>query len=275
MKKLISIALLTSLLVLFVACANNDIELPSWQEGEIFTLRVGATPRPHAEILTYIAPYLLADGVEIEVVVFDTFPTVNPALADGTIGANYFQHIPFLEASPYSNRLSMIGLVHVEPMGAYSSSINSIEDLPQGAVIAIPNDAVNHGRALLLLQAHGLLVVDSAAGIRASYTSDILENPLGLEFVALDAALLPRALDDPSIDMAIINTNHVLSGTDLNPMQDSLIMETPESPFANGLTSRTVDREHRAIEILLYHLQSERVRQFIYAQYDGAVVPVF
>jgi len=142
-------------------------------------------------------------------------------------------------------------------------------------VVAIPNDAVNHGRALLLLQAHGLLVVDPAAGIRASYTSDILENPLGLQFRALDAALLPRVLDDPTIDMAIINTNHVLTGTDLNPVRDSLIIETPESPFANGLAVRNTDKEHPAILILLRNLQSERVRQFIYDQYDGAVVPVF
>jgi len=275
MKKLLLATLLIALIGAFAACSNEEITLAPWTEGEVFNLTVGATPRPHTEILNYIAPYLLEDGVRLIVTTLDTFPVINPALADGTIGANYFQHLPFLEASPYADRLHMIGFVHIEPMGAYSLTLGSINDLPYGATIAIPNDATNHGRALLLLQTHGLLTLDPAAGIRASYTSDIVSNPLNLQFRALDAAILPRILDDPAVDMAIINTNHVLSGTDLNPVRDSLIIETPDSPFANGLAVREVDREHPAIQILMRHLQSERVREFIYRQYDGAVVPVF
>ena len=274
MKKLLLVVLFVSLLGVFAACSSSNA-LPEWRDGETFTLRVGATPRPHTEILEYIRPYLLADGVVLDLHLFTEFPLVNPALADGDIDANYFQHSPFLEASPHADQLHMLGLVHVEPMGAYSLTLDSISDLPYGATVAIPNDATNHGRALLLLQTHGLLTIDPAAGIRASYTSDITDNPLNLQFTALDASILPRILDDPAVDMAIINTNHVLAGTDLNPMRDSLIIETPDSPFANGLTVREEDRNHPAVQLLLQHLQSERVRQFIYRQYDGAVVPVF
>ena len=275
MKKLLLTALLIIVLSAFVGCSRSETTLPVWVEGEVFTLTVGATAIPHSEILQYIAPYLLEDGVELVIRVFDTFTPVNPALADGSIDANYFQHQPFLSASPYADRFHMVGLVHVEPIGAYSLTLDSIEDLPVGATIAIPNDATNHGRALLLLQMHGLLTIDPAAGIRATYTSDILENPLNLQFRALDAAILPRILDDPAVDLAIINTNHVLTGTDLHPMHDSLIRELPESPFANGLAVRNADRYHPAVLLLLHHLQSERVREFIYSRYDGAVVPVF
>jgi len=274
MKKLLLAFVLMVSLGALAAC-SSETSLPEWAEGEVFTIVIGATPRPHEEILEYIRPYLLADGVRLEIHQFTDFPVVNPALADGTLGANYFQHLPFLQASPYADQLHMLGLVHVEPMGAYSLTLNDISELPQGATVAIPNDATNHGRALLLLQANGLITVNPDAGIRATYTSDITDNPLNLQFRALDAAILPRVLEDPTIDMAIINTNHVLAGTDLNPTRDSLIMESSDSPFANGLAVRTVDKDHPALQLLLQHLQSERVRQFIYRQYDGAVVPVF
>jgi len=276
MKKLLLAVLLIAFVGIFAACGNQEAALPEWRDGETFTLIIGATPRPHQEILEYIRPYLLADGVELDIRNFETFPVINPALADGTIGANYFQHTPFLNASPYADRLHMMGLVHIEPMGAYSRTLNDISELSDGARIAIPNDATNHGRALLLLQTHGIIELDPAAGILATYTSDIIYNPLNLDFVALDAALLPTlGLGDPTVDVAIINTNHVLAGTDLNPMRDSLIIETPDSPYGNGLTVRAVDKEHPAVLLLLQHLQSERVRAFIYYEYDGAVVPVF
>jgi len=275
MKKLLLVFVLIASLGVLAACSSTDTALREWVDGEEFTIVIGATPRPHEEILEYIRPYLLADGIRLEIRQFTDFPVVNPALADGTLGANYFQHLPFLQASPYAEQLYMLGFIHIEPMGAYSLTLSDISELPQGATIALPNDATNHGRALLLLQTHGLLTVNPDAGIRATYTSDIIDNPLNLQFRSLDAAVLPRILEDPTIDMAIINTNHVLAGTDLNPVRDSLIIESPDSPFANGLAVRTVDKDHPALRVLLSHLQSERVRQFIYRQYDGAVLPVF
>ena len=274
MKKLFLVFVLVVAVGMLVACGGGAT-MDEWVEGETFTIAIGATPRPHEEILEYIRPYLLADGIVLDIHPFTDFPVVNPALADGTLDANYFQHMPFLQASPYADELYMLGLIHIEPIGAYSLTLDDISQLPDGATIAIPNDATNHGRALLLLQYHGLLTVNPDAGIRATYTSDITDNPLNLQFRALDAAILPRILEDPTIDMAIINTNHVLDGTNLNPVRDSLMIESPDSPFANGLTVRVADKDHPAFQVLLRHLQSERVRQFIYEQYDGAVLPVF
>ena len=276
MKKfLLTLALLATTAIL-AACNNTPDALPAWSPGEALTITIGASPRPHAEVLRYIAPQLQATyNITLDIREFTDFPVVNPALADGTLDANYFQHRPFLNASPYADDLHMIDIVHIEPIGAYSHTLASIDDLPQGATIAIPNDATNHGRALLLLQANGLLELNPDAGILATYTSHIAYNPLGLQFRALDASLLPRILDDPAIDMAIINTNHVLAGTDLNPMRDSLIIESSDSPFANGLVVRNADSDHPAMAALMRTLRSEEVREFLLREFDGAVVPMF
>jgi len=279
MKRLLIAVVLIGMIGAFAACTNGDDAAASGTSGPVEVdgvtrIRIGATPRPHMEILEYIAPYLLADGIELELIEFTDFFVVNPALADGTLDANYFQHTPFLNASPYADVLYMMGLVHIEPMGLYSMTMSCMACLPQGGTIAIPNDATNGGRALLLLQTHGIIELDPAAGILAT-PFDIIYNPYDLQFQTLDAAILPRILDDPTIDAAIINTNHVLAGTDLSPMHDSIIIETPESPYGNGLAIRRAEADHPAFRTLISHLQSERVRQFIYRQYEGAVVPVF
>ena len=267
MKKIAFVLL--SLVALGVLAACNQTS------SDNTVLTIGATPRPHLEILEYIRPFLLEEGIELNLIEFSDFHAVNPALADGNLDVNYFQHRPFLENYPRANELHILGYIHIEPMGAYSFTLNSIDELQEGAVVAIPNDTSNHGRALLLLQAHGLLELNPAVGISASYTSDIISNPLNLQFRSLDAGFLPRALDDPTIDMAIINTNHVLNQTNLNPVRDSLIIENPDSPFANIVVVRNEDAENPAMTALIRHLQSERVREFIYRQYDNAVLPVF
>jgi len=271
MKKLLALSLLLiTALAVFTACSNDEPE-----ENDVTRIVIGATPRPHLEILNYIAPYLLEDGIEIVTREFTDFHIINPAVTQGDLDANYFQHAPFLNASPQADDLYMLGLVHIEPMGAYSHTLNSIDELFEGAVIAIPNDATNGGRALLLLQTHGLLTVDPAAGVVAAI-SDILENPLNLQFEQLDAALLPAMLNDPRVDMAIINTNHVLNATNLNPMRDSLIIEATENnPFSNGIAVRVEDANSEVFLTILRHLQSQRVYDFIMREYDGAVLPVF
>ena len=274
MKKLLLAVLVLGLLGALAACGENTPSGPVVGNDGNTTIIIGATPRPHREILEYLRPYLLQENIVLDIREFTDFHVVNPALAGGELHANYFQHTPFLNASPYADRLTMLGLIHIEPIGAYSLTLNDISELPHGGVIGIPNDATNLGRGLLLLQAHGLIEVDPAAGILAT-ESDVTYNPLNLQFRPLDAAFLPQALNDPQIDMAIINTNHVLAGTNLNPMRDSLIIETPDSPYGNGLTVRTEDADHPAFQILLRHLQSERVRAFIFREYDGAVLPVF
>ena len=282
MKKAVSFILILTLVLGFMTgCRGAEGVLIADAVGgnqgdDLIRIRIGATPVPHQEILEYIMPYLREDGVILVIYPFTEFPLVNPALADGSLDANYFQHVPFLNNFMYvtGEDLRVMGEIHVEPMGAYSSRWNDINDLPYGATVAIPNDPVNGERALLLLQANGLLEIDPDA-VQA-VAEDIIYNPLGLVIMTFDAAMLPRVLVDDQTDLAIVNTNHLLAGAPaFNPRYDSLIREEFEgNPFANVLVTRPEFENHPAMLTLLRHLQSERVRAFILRNYDG-VEPVF
>ncbi|MCL2204912.1 MAG: MetQ/NlpA family ABC transporter substrate-binding protein [Treponema sp.] len=235
-------------------------------------LRVGATPVPHAELLNLIVGDLAEMGVRLQVVEFTDFITPNIALMDGSIDANFFQHLPFLQGNAdwYNNLVSVFG-VHVEPFGLYSLRFNSIDELPQGASIAIPNDPTNGGRALLLLQARGLITLREGAGLSA-VPADIASNPRGFVFHPLEAAHLPRALED--VDAATINGNFAMQAG-FNPQRDSLIIEDGDSPYVNVVVVQRGDENDPRILALREALLSPRVREFIYARYDGGVVPVF
>ncbi|MCL2360294.1 MAG: MetQ/NlpA family ABC transporter substrate-binding protein [Defluviitaleaceae bacterium] len=269
MKRITALVLCIALLALsFGACNRND--------DDYITIIIGATPTPHAEILEFISPFLLEEGIRLDIRVFTDFSFPNPALSDGSLDANYFQHMPFLQnfMDRTGNQLHVVGAIHIEPMGAYSQSINHISELQQGALIAIPDCAVNGPRALILMENNGLLTLNPYAGFGASI-HDIIDNPLDLEFVQIAAAMLPRVMLDEEADMSIINTNHVLFGApNIDPVRDSLIMETTDTPYANMLVVRPEDADNPAMLTLLRHLQSERVREFILENYSG-VVPVF
>jgi len=250
------------------ACNSGD--------DDIIVIRIGATPVPHAEILEYIAPFLLEEGIRLDIQVFTEFAFPNPALVDGSLDANYFQHGPFLDnfITASGNELSVVGAIHIEPMGAYSQTLGDISELFYGATVAIPDCGVNGPRALLLLEFHDILTLSPYAGTRATI-HDIEDNPLGLQFIEITASLLPRVMLDQEADLSIINTNHVLAATDLDPVSDSLIMEAIDgSPYANMLVVRPEDINNPEILTLLRHLQSDRVRAFILENYSG-VVPVF
>lgn len=240
---------------------------------EKVTLKIGATPVPHTEILEFIKPELEAQGIELEIVEFTDYVTPNLALNDGELDANFFQHVPYMDsfAAEHKIELASAGTVHVEPLGLYSHSVTSIDDLKKGATIAIPNDPTNEGRALLLLQANGLIKLKDAANLEAT-EADIVENKLELVFKPIDAAQLPRTLDD--VDAAVINTNYALEA-ELNPSEDALIIEGAESPYANIITVRPADLENKSIQALVKALQSESVKNFINEKYKGAVVPAF
>ncbi|MCL2377549.1 MAG: MetQ/NlpA family ABC transporter substrate-binding protein [Defluviitaleaceae bacterium] len=276
MKKLLSLALCVVLLTLSLTACNNGAATADG-DGPV-RVRVGATPRPHAEILSYIAPFLLEDGILLEIVEFTEFGMVNPALAQNQLEANFFQHMPFLEnfTLQTGNVLHVMGAIHIEPMGAYSMTLSDISQLPYNGLVAIPDCAVNGPRALLLMEQHGILNLDPDAGMRATVDNDIIDNPLSLRFIEIAPALLPRVLLANEADLSIINTNHVLTGApEINPLEDSLIMEYVEgSPYANMLVVRPEDADNPNMHTLLRHLQSDRVRQFILDNYYG-VVPVF
>lgn len=234
-------------------------------------VKVGATAVPHAEILEFVKPILAKKGIALEIIVFSDYVQPNVALADGALDANFFQHIPYLTSFSQDRRLDLdyIAGVHIEPIGLYSKKLKKGATLPKGAVVAIPNDPTNEGRALLLLQTQGLIKLNAKAGLSAT-PLDIVENPLKLKFRELDAAQLPRALDD--VDGAIINTNYALPAG-LVPLKDALFLEGSRSPYVNVLAVRKGDMNRKAVRVLAEVLVSKEVEKFILDQYKGAVVP--
>jgi len=234
---------------------------------------VGATPNPHAEILNVVKPILAKEGVDLEIKEFTDYVTPNTALVDKQIDANFFQHVPYLEDFEKKNNVKLVPLVkvHVEPMGAYSKKIKSKDELKDGATVAVPNDATNEGRALLLLQKEGLIKLKDPNGLTQT-PRDIVDNPKHLKIVELEAPQLPRTLQD--VDLAIINTNFALEAN-LNPLKDAIFMEDKNSPYANVLVVRQDNQNDPAIQKLAKALNSDEVKKFIEDKYKGAIVPAF
>ncbi|OZI47467.1 methionine ABC transporter substrate-binding protein [Bordetella genomosp. 5] len=254
-------ALVASALVLATGAAHAE------------KLTIGATQVPHAEILEVVKPVLAKEGVELDIKVFTDYVQPNLQLADKQLDANFFQHQPYLDTFNKDRKTNLVsaGLVHVEPFGAYSKKIKRIADLKDGATIAIPNDPSNSGRALVLLQKQGLLKLKDPANIVAT-PIDIVENPKKLKFRELEAAMLPRSLDD--VDVALINTNYALEAG-LVPTRDALFIEGADSPYANLVAVRQEDKDAPKIKKLVNALHSETVKKFIQEKYKGAVVPAF
>lgn len=236
-------------------------------------IRVGATPVPHAEILEFVKPMLEEQGIELQVVEFTDYVQPNLSLSDGELDANFFQHIPYLEtfAGDHNLNLTYIAKVHIEPMGVYSKSLGSIDSLEPEASVAIPNDVTNGGRALMLLDKAGVIGLEPGVGITAS-VKDIKENPKDIKIVELEAATLPRVLED--VDLAVINTNYALEAGFV-PGDDALFIEDGDSPYANILAVRTEDKNRQDLKVLADALNSEEVKGFIEEKYKGAILPAF
>lgn len=237
------------------------------------SLVVGCTAKPHAEILEVVKPMLQEQGIDMEIKVFTDYVLLNPALKDKQIDANFFQHIPYLDDYNANNSADLVWTVkvHNEPMGVYSNKYDSLDKLAKGATVGIPNDATNGGRALMVLESAGLLELKEGVGVTAT-KRDIVKNLLDLEIEEMDAAILPRALDD--LDVCVINSNYALEAK-LNPVEDSIAMEPKDSPFANVLVVRSEDKDNEAIKKLGTALQSPEVKQFLEDTYQGACVPAF
>lgn len=276
MKKqslILSLVLILAL-ALFVGCsANIETTTAETPSAETTVLKVGATPVPHAELLSLVADDLLAQGIELQIVEFTDYVKPNLALNDGELDANFFQHQPYLDGFNAEHQTEVIsaGNVHVEPLALYSEKVDSADALPEGAVIAIPSDAVNGGRALILLEANGLITLSEDSGLDATEL-DIVENPKNLKFKAIEAAQLPRVLQD--VDAAVINGNYAIEAG-LNPVADGLLVEGAESPYANILAVRAGEENNEALKALLAALQSEEVKAFIESTYEGSVVAAF
>lgn len=236
-------------------------------------IRVGATPVPHAEILEFAKAILAEEGIQLEIVEFTDYVTPNLALDDGSIDVNFFQHLPYLESFNKDHGLDLISVakIHVEPFGLYSTKIDSIDELPDRGVIAVPSDPSNEGRALLLLANKGYIELDAENELEAT-PFDISSNPKNLKFKELEAAQLPRVL--PDVTAAFINTNYALEAG-LNPLEDALIIEGDESPYANILVVKRENQNDELVQALIKVMKSEEIRNFILEKYKGAVVPVF
>ena len=237
------------------------------------TLTVAASAVPHAEILEFVKPTLAKEGVDLQIKVFNDYVQPNLQVAEKRLDANFFQHQPYLDEfnKGKGTDLVSVGKVHVEPFGAYADKIKSLDALPDSATVAIPNDATNEGRALLLLAKAGLITLKDPTSILAT-PRDVLQNPKNLKFRELEAATLPRVLTQ--VDLALINTNYALSAK-LDPTKDALIIEGAESPYANILVTRTENKDADAVKKLVAALQSPEVKAFILEKYKGAVVPAF
>ncbi|WLD57633.1 MetQ/NlpA family ABC transporter substrate-binding protein [Salinispirillum sp. LH 10-3-1] len=242
-------------------------------QAQTQTLSVAATAVPHAELLEQVKPVLESQGIKLEIRVFTDYVQPNVQVVERRLDANFFQHQPYLDSFNSSRNTTLVSVagIHVEPFGVYSNRHESLDDLPNRAQVAIPNDVTNGGRALLLLQTAGLITLNPDAGITAS-PRDIVSNPKNLRFNELEAATLPRVLNQ--VDLALINTNYALEAG-LNPMDDALIIEGTDSPYVNILVTRAGQEDNPALLALRDALRSEAVRAFIEERYEGAVVPAF
>jgi D-methionine transport system substrate-binding protein len=269
MKKTLAGLLIAGALVLAL---NHTVEAKGNADKSASVISVGATPVPHAELLNLIKDDLAAQGITLKVVEFTDYVQPNVAVLAGDLDANFFQHIPYLDSNEeWKAKLVSAFGVHVEPFGLYSAKYKNINDLPNGAVIAIPNDPSNGGRALLLLQAKGLITLKDGAGLTAT-SRDVVGNPRNFRFRELEAAQLPRSLQD--VDAATINGNYALEAG-LNPVKDSLIIEGADSPYVNIVVVQKGKENDARIIALKKALLSQKVKAYISSHYDGGVAAIF
>ncbi len=266
---------ISAVLLILVVAAGIAFAAGAKEATEITdTIRVGATPDPHAVLLELIVPDLAEQGYTLEVIEFTDYITPNEALYAGEIDANYFQHLPYLESFINAERgydLVSAGGIHIEPLALYSNRYKSLDEIPDGATIAIPNDPTNEGRALLLLDSAGLIVLSDGAGLEA-VPQDIEENPKNLRFRAIEAASLPRVMDD--VDAAVINGNYAIPAGFIST-RDGLYVEGADSPYVNVVAVKKGNEESPAVLALVNALKSDKVASYVSERYpNGEVVLV-
>lgn len=275
-KKILSAVLAVSLLAtLFTGCgAKGKDSAKSDKSSDDTTIKVGACVTPHAEILEAIKDDLKEQGYDLEVVTYNDYVLPNTALESGELDANYFQHKPYLEDFNKENGTHIVGVaaVHFEPMAIYAGKTASLDEVKDGAIVAIPNDTTNEARALLLLEAQGLIKLKEGAGIQVT-VADIEENPHNLTIQELEAAQVAKSIQD--VDFAVINGNYALGAG----LTESIAVEASDSlaaeTYANYVCVREGEEKSPKTEALVKAILSDKVRDYINDNYKGAVVPVF
>lgn len=263
MKKFIALVLVALLALSATALADT-------------TLKIAASPTPHAVILEKAAEILKAQGITLKITEFTDYVQPNMVVESSEFDANYFQHVPYLEDFNAQNGTHLVNVaeIHYEPFGIYPGKTQSIEELADGAQIAVPNDGTNEARALILLETQGLIKLREGAGMGA-IKADIIENPKNLDIVEMEAAQLPRTLN--SVDMAVINGNYALQAG-LSVSEDAIASEDADSvgaqTYANILVIREGNEENEAIQALIEVLKGEEIKAFILETYSGSVVPL-
>lgn len=251
------------------------VALAAATAGHAQILTIAASAVPHAEILEFVKPQLRAAGVDLRIKVFTDYVQPNLQVEERQLDANFFQHKPYLDAFNREHGTHLVvgpgSAIHVEPFGAYSKKIHNMAQLRDAAVIAVPNDPSNSARALFLLQKQGLIKLKDPTDILAT-SHDVIFNPRHLELREIEAATLPRVLDD--VDIALINTNYALAAG-LAPTRDALFIEGADSPYANLIAARAENVNSPALRKLVDALRSPAARKFIQDKYHGAVVATF
>lgn len=265
-----------------VACGASEKDKKETGSGEAkekteeVKLVVGASNTPHALILEEAKLLLKEKGIELVIEQYNDFIFPNQDLESGTLDANYFQHVPYLEGqiADHGYKFVNAGEIHIEPIGVYSNKYKSIDELPDGAVILMSNSISDHGRILAMLETEGLITLDEEVEKTAAETKDIINNPKSLVFEAdYDPALMPELYKQDEGDALLINSNYAIDAG-LDPLKDSIVIENTDSPYANIITVREGDEDKEEIKTLLEVLKSKEIQEFILEEWDGSIVPV-
>lgn len=277
-RQLLTGILTAALALSLTACSNSPDSNASSQtlndKGQV-VLKVAASPSPHAQILQSVREDLLQQNIDLQIQEFTDYILPNNALDSGDVDANFFQHKPYLDDFNAKNgtNLVSVGVVHFEPLGIFSGKTASLDQLADGAEIAVPNDTTNEARALILLEKNGLITLKDGAGLQAT-VRDIQDNPKNLKFTELESAQLPRAL--PDVDLAVINGNSALEGGVYDKLIASEeVTDEAATTYANILAVRAPDENRPEIQALIKALNTEKTREYINSTYQDIFVPVF
>jgi len=288
MKKLFTLALALVLTLSLAACGGSSSSAPASTPAEKpassaeetadpVVLKVAASPTPHAEILAQVKDVLAEQGIDLQVTEYGDYVVPNTAVEEGEEDVNYFQHQPYLDQFNAENgtHLVTVAPIHYEPFGIYPCKSTSLDDLPDGAVVGVPNDVTNEARALQLLEANGLIKIKEGAGLNAT-PNDIIDNPKNLEFLELEAAMLPNVTTE--VDIAAINGNYALQAG-FSSAADAIALEDPNSEaaqtFANIIVVKEGNESNAAVLALVEALQSDAVKEYINTTYENNVLPSF
>lgn len=275
MKKIISLVLAAALALSLAACSDNGNSQSDSENRDVTVIKVGASPSPHAEILEAAKEPLADLGYKLEIVEFTDYVLPNVALDGGDLDANFFQHTPYLNAFNAEHGTNIVSAcaVHFEPLGIYPGKTRKLEDIKDGAVIAVDNDTANEARALLLLQRQGIIKLADDAGLDATVL-DIVENPYNVKIYEVEAVQTVNVL--PDVDFAVINGNYAVSAGILDQVlvSESSVGEVPQT-YGNILAVNAGDENSDAVKALVTVLNSEEIREFINTKYRGLFVPVF